>query len=76
MGEARTICHLCGRKPGERHGAKCSRGRLYKISPAWRKMREALHVKAGYPIANIYDCVAGPLKVKAIPKGTPTRVQL
>lgn len=75
MGESKTICHLCGRKPGERHKVKCARGKLYRTPQAWRKMRDKPR-PAGYPIGNIYDCVAGPLKLKAIPKGTPTRVKL
>lgn len=75
MGEAKTICHLCKREPGTRHKKKCARGRLYQIPQAWRKMRDKPY-KRQWPIANIYDCVMGPIKTKAIPKGTPTRVEL
>ena len=76
MGEAKTVCPLCERKPGTRHKKKCARARLYTIPNAWREMREKLHQPRSYPIANIYDCVMGPIKTKAIPKGTPMRVQL
>ena len=71
MGEAKTVCPLCKRKPGTRHKKKCARGkRFYGISA----YRQKPCPSASYPIADIYDCVAGPLKLKAIPKGTPTRV--
>ena len=76
MSESKTVCPFCGREPGERHGKKCSRGLLYRISPKWRKMREKLHVKASHPIADIDNCVGGPIKTIKLRKGEPARVQL
>ena len=76
MGEAKTVCHLCGREPGTRHKKKCARGRLYQIPQAWRKMREKLHVRATHPIADIDDCVGGPIKTIKLRKGEPARVEL
>jgi len=73
MGESKTVCHHCKRKPGERHKRKCARGKLYYISAS---LRARPTTPRSYPIANIYDCVAGPLKLKPIPKGTPMRVRL
>ena len=76
MGEAKTVCPLCERKPGERHKKSCPKHKNYSISPKWRKMREKLHVKASHPIADIDNCVGGPIKTIKLRKGEPARVQL
>ncbi|MCH8243549.1 MAG: hypothetical protein IH897_13205 [Planctomycetes bacterium] len=75
MSESKSTCHLCKRVPGERHTKKCALGRRYRLSDALRKMRDAPY-KRRHPIADIDDCVGGKMKTNAIPKGTPTRVQL
>lgn len=75
MGEAKTVCHLCKREPGTRHKKSCPKHKNYSIPQAWRKMRDKPY-KPRWPIADIYDCVAGPLKLVPIPRGTPMRVQL
>ncbi|KKM16742.1 hypothetical protein LCGC14_1682790 [marine sediment metagenome] len=71
MSESKTVCHHCKRKPGERHKRKCALGRRYRIPDS---LRAKTAPPRGYPVANIYDCLAGPIKTVAIPRGTSSTI--
>ena len=68
MSESKTRCNLCNRPPGGRHTYRCARGRRFAKSffEKQRQKREA-RWRAGYPIADIRDLVAGPIKATILP---------
>ena len=73
MSQTKTTCEHCGRPPGGVHGGECRRGKKYAKITA---IKPPPKLSYGYPIANIFDCVGGDIKVVPIPRGTPMRVQL
>ncbi len=71
--ESKTTCNLCERPPGGIHRDKCPRGKNFRRVDA---LRQKPSPPRGWPIANIHDCVGGPIKTKVIPPGTPSPVKL
>ena len=72
MSETKTTCRYCMRPPGGWHTKGCridkAHGRPWAFKPPPK-------LSYGYPIANIFDCVGGDIKVVPIPRGTPMRVK-
>ena len=73
MSESKTTCRYCMRPPGGVHKKDCRVGKRYARPWAFKPPPRLSY---GYPIANIFDCVGGNIKVKCIPRGTPHCVNL
>jgi len=63
VSDSTTTCPYCKRLPGGIHKDGCAIGRRYRKPVGMPKPPK---VRKSQPVADIRDCVAGPIKVKWI----------
>lgn len=73
MSQSKTTCEHCQRPPGGVHKKRCARGKNHYRTARERKAPPKL--SPGYPVADIFDCVGGPIKSVRLPRGEPARIQ-